>query len=132
MAITISGMREFTFGELISQYAPTELHLFNNLRVFIEENGNFWFIGFEVASIMGYENPWEAIRDHVPEQYKIKTLNDSFSASGGYADGEVILIHELGLYALAMISKLPQAYQFQDLVYRVISRIRQYGGYISS
>ena len=57
MAITISGMRESTFGELLSQYAPDELHLFDNLRVFIEENGNFWFIGSEVASIMGYKNP---------------------------------------------------------------------------
>ena len=30
-----------------------------------------------------------------------------------------------------MRSNLPQAFQFQDWVYRVISRIRQYGGYIS-
>ena len=131
--VTITGMKESTFGDILNNYAPDELRspLFTNLRVFIDYNDQFWFIGSEVASIMGYTNPWKAIRDHIPEQYKIGALNDSFSASGGYADGTVILINERALYALAMRSKLPQAYEFQDWVYRVISRIRQYGGYIN-
>ena len=126
MAIAIDGMRESTFEELISQYAPDELHLFDNLRVFIEENGNFWFIGKDVASIMGYRDTDDAIRRHVPDQYK---LTRRFTGSGQGRD--MIIINEQALYALAMRSKLPQAFQFQDWVYRVISRIRQSGGYIS-
>ena len=126
---TIDGMRESTFGELISQYAPDELHLFDNLRVFIDDIGNFWFIGSEVASIMGYERTRDAIQDHVPEEYKMSRAVNRRGTSGG--NPNVILISELGLYALAMRSRLPQAYQFQDWVYRVIARIRQSGGYIS-
>ena len=126
MAIAIDGMRESTFEELISQYAPDELHLFDNLRVFIEANGNFWFIGKDVASIMGYSDTDDAIRRHVPDQYK---LTRRFTGSGQGRD--MIIINEQALYALAMRSKLPQAFQFQNWVYRVISRIRQSGGYIS-
>ena len=123
---TIDGMREATFGQLISTYAPNEMSLFSNLRVFIDDRGNFWFIGSEIANIMGYSDTDQAIRKHVPEQYKLTRRIDG-SDQGRY----FTLISELGLYALAMRSRLPQAFQFQDWVYRVISRIRQYGGYIS-
>lgn len=135
--ISIAGMRESTFGKMISQYAPDELHLFDNLRMFIDDRGNFWFIGSEVASIMGYKNPWDAVLRHVPEQYRLNITRSDASLTLVIPEGQkggaqsLILIHELGLYALAMRSNLPQAYQFQDWVYRVISRIRQYGGYIS-
>ena len=107
--------------------------MFDTLIVCIDDIGNFWFIGSEVASIMGYKNPWDAVLRHVPEQYKMNLENDRPRDSRGRFTGkdEIVLIHELGLYALAMRSNLPQAYQFQDWVYRVISRIRQYGGYIS-
>ena len=126
MAITINGMRESTFGEMISQYAPDELHLFDSLRVFIDDRGNFWFIGSEIASMMGYNDTDQAIRYNVPEEYK---LTRKVYGSGQGRD--MIIISEMGLYALAMRSKLPSARQFQDWVYRVISRIRQHGGYIS-
>lgn len=131
MNITINGMRETTFSNILTNYAPDELKtsLFSNLRVFIDDIENFWFIGSEVANIMGYSDTDQAIRKNVPEEYKIGSPSSRRGTLGG--NPNIILIHELGLYALAMRSRLPQAYQFQDWVYRVISKIRQYGGYIN-
>lgn len=130
MAITIDGMRETIFGKLISEYAPEELReqFFYNITVFIEENGNFWFVGSEVATRMGYSNTRDAIARHVPEQYKRLTVVKHDGQGGAQ---NVILISELGLYALAMKSQLPQALYFQDWVYRVLSKIRAHGGYMS-
>ena len=68
----------------------------------------------------------QVIRYNVPEEYK---LTRKVYGSGQGRD--MTIISEMGLYALAMRSKLPHARQFQDWVYRVISRIRQYGGYIN-
>lgn len=126
--VTIDDMRESTFGDILNNYAPDELRnsLFTNLRVFIDYNDQFWFIGKEVASIMGYIDTDDAIRRHIPKEYK---LTRCFTGSGQGRD--MVIINERALYALAMRSRLPQAYEFQDWVYRVISRIRQYGGYIN-
>lgn len=120
------------FGQLISQYAPDELRdtFAYTIRVFIDDNNNLWFIGSEIASIMGYQNTRDALSKHVPEQYKMGSVANRDGTSGG--NPNIVLISELGLYALAMRSKLPKAYEFQDWVYRVISKIRQYGGYISA
>lgn len=136
MNITINGMRETIFGELISAYAPEEFRdqFLYNLRVFLEDNGNFWFIGSEIARIMGYSDTDQALRKHVPENYKMITPSirrGNEPGPYGNPNPNIILISELGLYALAMRSKLPQAIEFQDWVYRVLSKIRQYGGYIS-
>ena len=127
MTTTIDAMKESNFGEMISRYAPDEMNkeLFADLRVFIDENGDFWFIGSEVASTMGYENPRDALARHVPDMYKRDSVVKRDGTSGG--NPNVILISELGLYALVMRSKLPKAYQFQDWVYGVLTKIRQCG-----
>lgn len=116
---TIPEMRESNFGELISQYAPDELQnpLFANLRVLIDDKGNFWFIGKEVANLMGYSNTKDALAKHVPGQYKmIRVANRDPNGSGPYGspNPEITLISELGLYALTMKSQLPTALPFQD------------------
>ena len=59
----------------------------NNLTVFNNENfgevrvvtieNEPWFVGKDVAIILGYSNPQKAIRDHVDEDDK--TVNDSFT-----------------------------------------------------
>jgi len=134
--VTIDGMRESTFGDILTNYAPDELRspLFVNLRVFIDNDNNFWFIGKEVASLMGYANTKDALAKHIPEPYKmIRVANRDPNASGPYGNPhpEIVLISELGLYSLTMKSQLPTALPFQDWVYRVLSKIRQYGGYIN-
>ena len=87
MTTTINDMKYANFGEMILRYryAPDKINneLFDNLRVFIDENGDYWFSSSEVASIMGYTNPWKAVRFHIPDKYKkrvenLSRPNDSF------------------------------------------------------
>lgn len=90
-----------------------------------------WLVGKDVAEILGYANPNEAISDHVDEEDKLnsKTLS-SFSANLGQRGGW--LINESGLYSLIMSSKLPAAKKFKRWVTsEVLPSIRKNGGYIA-
>ena len=90
-----------------------------------------WFVGKDVAEILGYANPNEAISDHVDDEDKLnsKTLS-SFSANLGQRGGW--LINESGLYSLIMSSKLPAAKKFKRWVTsEVLPSIRKNGGYIA-
>ena len=90
-----------------------------------------WLVGKDVAEILGYANPNEAISDHVDDEDKLnsKTLS-SFSANLGQRGGW--LINESGLYSLIMSSKLPAAKKFKRWVTsEVLPSIRKNGGYIA-
>lgn len=83
-----------------------------------------YFVGKDVASILGYSNPQKALRDHVDEEDK--TVNESFSVNGTKA----ILINESGLYSLIISSKMPNAKKFKRWVTNeVLPSIRQHGVY---
>lgn len=86
--------------------------------------GEPFFVGKDVAVILGYRNPQKALRDHVDEEDK--TLNDSFTVNGTKG----ILINESGLYSLILSSKLPNAKKFKRWVTsEVLPSIRKYGIY---
>ena len=53
-----------------------------------------YFVGKDVAEILGYTNPQKAIRDHVDDEDR--TVNESFTVNGTKG----LLINESGLYAL--------------------------------
>ena len=96
---------------------------FGKVRI-IEMNGEPWFVGKDVATILGYTNPPKAIRDHVDEEDK--TVNDSFTVNGTAP----VLINESGLYSLILSSKLPSAKDFKHWVTaEVIPSIRKTGKY---
>lgn len=96
---------------------------FGKVRI-IEMNGEPWFVGKDVATILGYTNPPKAIRDHVDEEDK--TVNDSFTVNGTAP----VLINESGLYSLILSSKLPSAKEFKRWVTaEVIPSIRKTGKY---
>lgn len=40
---------------------------FGDIRT-VDQNGEPWFVGKDVAAALGYSNPQKAIRDHVDEQ----------------------------------------------------------------
>ena len=107
----------------------------NNIQVFknsefgtvrtVEVDREPFFVGKDVAEILGYSNPQKAIRDHVDEEDK--TLNESFTVNGTMA----VLINESGLYSLVLSSKLPTAKRFKRWVTsEVLPAIRKTGGYI--
>ena len=112
-----------------------ELKIFENaefgkVRV-VEVNGDPWFVGKDVAEILGYTNPNEAIQDHIDEEDKLnsKTLL-SFELDLGQRGGW--LINESGLYSLILSSKLPTAKQFKRWVTaEVIPSIRKHGAYMT-
>lgn len=105
-----------------------ELKIFNNkefgkIRTVTIDNEP-WFVGKDVAVILGYSNPQKALRDHVDEEDK--TLNDSFTVNGTKG----ILINESGLYSLILSSKLPNAKKFKHWVTsEVLPTLRKTGSY---
>jgi len=101
---------------------------FGKLTV-IEKNGEFFFIGREIAEMLGYTNPHKAIRDHVDVEDK-RTERFVHPLGGGQA---TIIINESGLYSLILSSKLPQAKEFKRWVTKeVLPSIRKHGGYIKN
>ena len=89
-------------------------------------NDEPYFIGKDIADVLGYSNPQKAIRDHV--DLEDKTQNDSFTVNGT----AVVLINESGLYSLILKSKLPSAKKFKRWVTcEVLPAIRKNGGYLT-
>lgn len=100
---------------------------FGEVRV-IEQNGEPWFVGKDVAEILGYSDTNKAVAMHVDDEDK--KLNDKSSSSFGQRGAH--LINESGLYSLILSSKLPQAKQFKRWVTsEVLPSIRKHGGYIN-
>lgn len=86
-----------------------------------------YFVGKDVADILGYQNGSRDINRHVDDDDK---LMHQFSASG--QNRNMIIINESGLYSLILASKLPQAKEFKKWVTsEVLPAIRKHGGYLT-
>ena len=92
-----------------------------------EINGEPYFVGKDVAEILGYTNSRKAIIDHVDDEDKGVTKCDTL---GGVQ--ELTVINESGLYSLIFSSKLASAKRFKHWVTsEVLPSIRKTGGYMS-
>ena len=106
-----------------------ELKIFKNsefgeIRT-VEIDGEPWFVGKDVAEILGYANPSKALSDHVDEEDKLN--NESLSSLGQRGGW---LINESGLYSLILSSKLSTAKKFKRWVTsEVLPSIRRTGAY---
>lgn len=95
----------------------------NEVRTILLDNKPY-FVGKDVANVLGYSNTPKAIRDHVDEEDK--TQNESFTVNGT----ALLLINESGLYSLILKSKLPNAKRFKRWVTsEVLPSIRKHGIY---
>ena len=99
---------------------------FGELTV-IEKDGEFFFLGKEVAEKLGYSNTRDALARHVD-------IVDR--ADVGIHDGRqmrsMTAINESGLYSLILSSKLSSAKRFKHWVTKeVLPSIRKNGGYIA-
>lgn len=84
-----------------------------------------WFVGKDVADILGYQNGSRDINRHVDEEDRQNYQNGTFGNRG------VTVINESGLYSLILSSKLPQAKEFKRWVTsEVLPAIRKQGGFI--
>lgn len=99
---------------------------FGKIRT-VEIDGEPWFVGKDVAEVLGYQNPSKALSDHVDEEDK---LNNETLSSLGQRGGW--LINESGLYSLVLSSKLPTAKAFKRwITSEVIPSIRKHGAYMT-
>lgn len=87
--------------------------------------GQPYFVGKDVAGILGYSNSRKALIDRVDEEDKEVTKCDTL---GGKQD--LIIINESGLYSLILSSKMPNAKKFKRWVTsEVLPAIRKHGLY---
>lgn len=110
----------------------------NELRVFentefgsirtLEINNESWFVGKDVAEILGYERPTKAVADRVDcEDRDEIPIQDSIGRMQ-----KTPIINESGLYSLVLSSKLPTAKKFKRWVTsEVLPAIRKTGGYVN-
>ena len=88
-----------------------------------------WFVGKDVAEILGYTNSRKALIDHVDDEDKKDgvTIRDAIGR-----EQTPIFINESGLYSLVLSSKLPSAKEFKRWVTsEVLPSIRKHGAYMS-
>ena len=85
-----------------------------------------WFVGKDVAEILGYAKPLNALASHVDTDDSLKQgLIDSLGRKQ-----DTIIINESGLYSLIFSSKLPSAKAFKHWVTsEVLPQIRKTGRY---
>ena len=70
-----------------------------------------WFVGKDIAEILGYVNSRDALAKHVDDDDKLT----SQIATAGQMRNQTV-INESGLYSLILSSKLPQAKEFKRWV----------------
>lgn len=84
-----------------------------------------WFVGKDVAVILGYQNGSRDINRHVAEEDRQNYQNGTFESPRG-----MTVINESGLYALIFGSKLESAKRFKHWVTsEVLPAIRKNGSY---
>lgn len=98
---------------------------FGEIRT-VQLNNETYFVGKDVADILGYSNPSKALADHVDEEDKLN--NESLSSLGQRGGW---LINESGLYSLILSSKMPSAKKFKRWVTsEVLPTIHKHGAYV--
>ena len=112
----------------------------NNLQIFKNEefgeirtltiNNEPYFVGKDVAEVLGYANSKDAIQKHVDDEDK-QIIQRSQFATLEIPNRGLTIINESGLYSLILSSKLSTAKKFKRWVTsEVLPNIRKHGNYI--
>ena len=101
---------------------------FGSVRAMIV-NGEPWFVAKDVAEILGYAKPRNAIATHIDKDDK-----KDAPVQGDLGGTQLMtIINESGFYSLVLSSKLPNAKKFKRWVTsEVLPSIRKTGGYVSN
>ena len=95
------------------------------LKSFIDYKQNIWFLGKDVAKILGYSDTDKSIRRHVNDEDKYK---GTAKTAGGLQLS--FFINESGFYSPLLSSKLESAKKFKHWVTsQVLPSIRKFGYY---
>ena len=102
--------------------------MFGDIRTILNERGETFFVGKDVAEALGYSKSRNALAAHVDAEDKKDAL-----IQGPLGGAQTMtIINESGLYALVLSSKLPQAKVFKRWVTsEVLPQIRKTGAYVS-
>lgn len=93
----------------------------------LTKDGEPWFVGKDVAEILGYSNPRDALAKRVDDEDKGVAKCDTLGGAQ-----ELTIINESGLYSLILSSKLSMARAFKRWVTsEVLPAIRKHGEYTS-
>ena len=114
---------------------------FGDVRI-VQIDSEPWFVGKDVAEILGYRNPNEAIQDHVDSEDKfirsqrgremLKLFSSLKDMQEKLGRQDNWFINESGVYSLIFGSKLPQAKEFKHWVtHEVLPSIRKHGAYLT-
>ena len=114
----------------------------NNLTVFNNENfgevrvvtieNEPWFVGKDVADILGYSNTKDALAKRVDDEDKYQGDGVAICDPMGRTQHPTV-INESGLYSLILSSKLPKAKEFKRWVTaEILPSIRKNGGYVNN
>lgn len=91
----------------------------------INIDGEPYFVGKDVATVLGYQRTADAVTAHVDEEDR---LTRCFTESGQRR--EMTVINESGIYSLIFASKLPEAKKFKHWVtHEVLPTLRRTGSY---
>lgn len=108
----------------------TKEFIFNDQQVrTVVRDGEPWFVGKDVADILGYKNQRDALAKHVDDEDK----NSVAIRDGIQGNPNKVVINESGLYSLIVASKLPTAKVFKRWVTsEVLPTIRKHGAYMDT
>lgn len=112
-----------------------------NLNALLDEKGEIWFIGKEVAEVLGYKDTKKAMQAHILKGDKNLLAGEAFKEFvGGHSIPpqnnkvrNITLITESGLYDLVLSSKKKEAKDFRRWITKeVLPSIRKNGYYIDN
>lgn len=123
-----------TMNNLVFEGREITLILKNQLRDTVTLEGDFLISGREVALILGYKNPNDALLRHIDteDRYHIRNAMIKSDAEGirKLNNAGESFINESGLYSLIFNSDLTSAKRFKRWVTaEVLPQIRVYGSY---
>ena len=115
---------------------------FGDVLVVIDDNNKCWFLGNQIADILGYKEPKYAIRDFIKSKYKqlysyaeirylFENLRVGKSPTLKINKRGMYFIDEPAVYKLIFKSNMPKAEEFQDWVFEnVLPSIREKGIFV--
>lgn len=128
-----------------------EIQMFNNEEFgkldVINVDGEPWFIGRQVAEILGAKDPSKNLQQDLKEKHRavlsfhgeiknplIKGFSKTVDITGlAVPRRGLVIINEAGLYELVLHSRIPAAERFQDWVVEdVLPSIRKHGMYMTT
>ncbi len=100
----------------------------NEVRTVLVNNEPY-FVGKDVAEILGYSDSSSAVSKNVDNEDRTTLLLEQ---AGSNYKSKTTIINESGLYSLILKSKLPSAKKFKRWVTsEVLPTIRKHGGYLT-